>query len=544
MEKRTSTPALLRGLPLAVVATAAVVGLPLLAVSLLRYSGAVDSMLLLLGVAMALSVTVSHLGSVLWATRPGEGDAVFGDLMLWGWVRRRRQERRIASAARMLEPRSRPALQRGDRRALSRHARLLERLASSLEARDPYTQNHSRRVARHAAAIAKRMGLPAEEVARIRTAGTLHDVGKLETPREIMNKPEGLTDEEFAVIKEHPVTGARMIAELGDEDLTRMVRHHHERLDGKGYPDGLRGDEIPVGARILAVADTFDAITSRRPYRPARPHRRALKVLAAEAGEQLDPDAVRAFRAYYSGLRSVAFWSFFLNGPRLLPSLLGDLRSGGLAVAAKATTATAVTVAAAGVAGQALPVQPPAIAAQKAGAAAAQVPASADAPAFQAVADRALVNSFGDDAAEAARYSAANPAPEATTDHAGDDASSPTVAAPTDSFTATGANGRDEAELVSQSSGSGEKGSSPTVKTGAGAIGIRRGGGSRGKRDGGSGPPAAIQLPDRAQAPDRVPPVSGSLPPQAQGPPSTRPGNSGSSGSAARSPQAEAARRS
>src|SRR4051812_39605758 len=119
------------------------------------------------------------------------------------------------------------------------------------------------------------MGLPAAEVAKVRTAAALHDVGKLHTPRSILTKPGRLTDSEFALIKRHPVDGAVMTSGIGDPEISAMIRHHHERLDGRGYPDGLSGEDIPVGARIISVADTFDAITSHRTYRRAAHHKRA-----------------------------------------------------------------------------------------------------------------------------------------------------------------------------------------------------------------------------------------------------------------------------
>src|SRR5205807_9189871 len=110
-----------------------------------------------------------------------------------------------------------------------RRIELFESLASALEARDAYTHGHTRRVTRHATAIAERMGLSKEQVAKVRTAAAIHDIGKLKTPREVLNKPGRLTDDEFAVIKGHPVDGARMAADLGDYDITSMVLHHHER---------------------------------------------------------------------------------------------------------------------------------------------------------------------------------------------------------------------------------------------------------------------------------------------------------------------------
>jgi HD-GYP domain-containing protein (c-di-GMP phosphodiesterase class II) len=181
-----------------------------------------------------------------------------------------------------------------------RRAELLSELAAELESCDPYTHGHSRRVARHAVIIAIRMGLAEHEVATIRAAAALHDVGKINTPRAVLHKPGRLSDVEVALIELHPGDGAEIVSTLGDADLTAMVRHHHERLDGTGYPDRLSGDEIPLGARIIAVADTLDAITSTRPYRPARTHDAAMEILEAEAGARLDLDGVSALAAYYA----------------------------------------------------------------------------------------------------------------------------------------------------------------------------------------------------------------------------------------------------
>ena len=139
-----------------------------------------------------------------------------------------------------------------------------------LESRDTYTRRHSLRVTRHCEGIAKELGLPEAEVARICTAAALHDVGKFFTPREVLNKPDRLTDEEFAVIKRHPGEGAKLVEGVVEPEIVAMIRHHHERLGGSGYPDGICGDDIPLGARIIAVADTFDAMTSTRAYRTAR----------------------------------------------------------------------------------------------------------------------------------------------------------------------------------------------------------------------------------------------------------------------------------
>ena len=196
------------------------------------------------------------------------------------------------------------------RLAPRKQARELARLAGELENRVPGSAGHSRRVASHAAGIAKRMGLSSAQVKTIRRAAELHDIGKVETPAEIVNKPGPLSAGEFEVVRRHADLGGRIVAGLGDAELAAIVRHHHERLDGGGYPDGLAGEEIPLGARSVAVADTFDALAASRPYRAAKRVDEALEMIEAEAGAQLDPEAVAAFRRHHSGLarlRRVAF---------------------------------------------------------------------------------------------------------------------------------------------------------------------------------------------------------------------------------------------
>lgn len=168
----------------------------------------------------------------------------------------------------------------------------LRQLVRRLEARHPSTHGHSRRVAEHAGALAAELGLSEAMVAKIRTAALLHDVGKSEVPSGIIDKPGPLSGAEYATIRCHPETGARMVEALGDATVTAIVRHHHERFDGTGYPAGLCDYEIPLGARIVAVADTYDALISQRPYRPAMSERRALSLLEQAAGDQLDPTVV------------------------------------------------------------------------------------------------------------------------------------------------------------------------------------------------------------------------------------------------------------
>jgi putative two-component system response regulator len=143
-------------------------------------------------------------------------------------------------------------------------------LAYALEAKDVYTSGHSQRVTEISVAIAEHLGLPKETIEKIRLAGLVHDIGKIGVREVMLNKPDSLSDEEFEHVRLHSETGERILEPIvDDEEILKAVRHHHERYDVKGYPDGLRAEQIPRLARIIAVADTFDAMTSERLYRKA-----------------------------------------------------------------------------------------------------------------------------------------------------------------------------------------------------------------------------------------------------------------------------------
>jgi HD-GYP domain-containing protein (c-di-GMP phosphodiesterase class II) len=329
----------IRLLPRVFAATALVAVSPLLAVWGLGRLHVVDSPLLAAALGAALSLALYHLAATFWQRRPDAADVLFGDLMLWGWVRRCVQQRRITDAAALLGAGRGTAGHDPMQLSPARRARMLERLASDLEARDAYTLGHSRRVARYSALIAKRMGVPKAELSRIRTAGAVHDIGKLQTPLDVLRKPGALTDAEFILIKRHPVDGAQIVAILEDDTLTETVLRHHERLDGSGYPGGLRGGEVSLGARIVAVADTFDALTSSRSYRAASSHKQALDILRAEAGSRLDDGAVDAFLSAYLGRRPFGAWIALTDlGERLLAWLAGDAAGTGSRLAAIAGT--------------------------------------------------------------------------------------------------------------------------------------------------------------------------------------------------------------
>ena len=171
-------------------------------------------------------------------------------------------------------------------------------LCQAVETKDFYTRGHSERVSRGAVMIASEIGMRPERVGAIRYAGMLHDVGKLGVPTSVLQKRGSLTDDEYAAVQLHPMRGLDMVREIGflDEALAGIM-HHHERIDGKGYPMGLAGDEIPEFARVLGVADAFDAMTSDRSYRGARPIPEAIAELRKWAGKQFDPAFVDAFVA-------------------------------------------------------------------------------------------------------------------------------------------------------------------------------------------------------------------------------------------------------
>jgi response regulator RpfG family c-di-GMP phosphodiesterase len=172
----------------------------------------------------------------------------------------------------------------------------IDSLVRTLEARDPYTKGHSMRVRRYALCLADAIGLDPRRRKHLSLAAKLHDIGKVGIPEGILNKPSALTRDEFMAVCEHPVIGERILSPIiHNRDILAGIRHHHERPDGLGYPDGLRGSQLPLLARIIAIVDAFDALTSTRAYRGSRPAAEALDILRAGAGTQFDSDLVRAF---------------------------------------------------------------------------------------------------------------------------------------------------------------------------------------------------------------------------------------------------------
>ena len=174
----------------------------------------------------------------------------------------------------------------------------LQALVAAIDAKDPYTRGHSQRVAMLSRAIGEAAGLSALELKQVHMAGLVHDIGKIGMPESILRKQTRLTDEEFAVVKQHPEMGYRILRDIPQlAPVLGGVRYHHERIDGRGYPHGLAGDEIPLFARIIAIADTFDAMSSTRTYRAAKPRELVLAEMQACAGSQLDPRLLARFRS-------------------------------------------------------------------------------------------------------------------------------------------------------------------------------------------------------------------------------------------------------
>jgi|SRR6266404_631984 len=181
---------------------------------------------------------------------------------------------------------------------LERAETVLFALARSIEAKDPHTQGHCERLATTAEALARRMNLPEDQIIALRRAGVIHDIGKVAVPDSILLKPSALTDDERNVMQQHPVVGEKICKPLHSLHLVLpIIRHHHEKMDGSGYPDGLEGDAIPLTARILQVVDVFDALTSRRPYKRALSTAEALATMNSEVQRGWwDPQVFQEFR--------------------------------------------------------------------------------------------------------------------------------------------------------------------------------------------------------------------------------------------------------
>jgi HD superfamily phosphohydrolase YqeK len=305
--------------PHAVAATAGVVLLPIaLVVAVILIASAPPSAVTLVLLGFAAAVAAAVVGSSIWRKRPESADLGFDQLMLWAWLHRRNAENRLERGAKLLGLDRAGTPVADVQISRERQLEVLHDLNLALESKDPYTHGHSQRVERHSYRTAFAMGLSVHEIEDLRRAAALHDVGKIRIPDRILRKPTQLTIEERAVVEEHVVVGAWMVSQVGNADVVSAVRHHHERWDGAGYPDGLAGSNIPLFARIIAVADAYDAITSTRPYRVSSDREFAVDVLRESSGTQFDPQVVDAFIAALPLRTPVAGLMVLLAGPRLV----------------------------------------------------------------------------------------------------------------------------------------------------------------------------------------------------------------------------------
>jgi putative two-component system response regulator len=186
---------------------------------------------------------------------------------------------------------------------LERAESVITTLALTIEARDPYTGGHCERLARYATALGRALGVDGALLKALRLGGFLHDLGKIAIPDRILLKPGPLDPEERAVMQTHAAIGADLVRDMRTlDDVRPLIRHHHERYDGSGYPDGLRGEGIPLGARILAIVDVYDALRTARPYKAAMSHAQAVAILQREtAAGAWDPQLVSAFIQLFEG---------------------------------------------------------------------------------------------------------------------------------------------------------------------------------------------------------------------------------------------------
>lgn len=250
-------------------------------------------------IAVIMVTAVAETGTAVDALKRGASDYITKPFNL---------EEVIISVERCLEMRNLELANRDYRDHLEQRVRkqtdeiremfmgAMRSLAGALEAKDCYTLGHSDRVTEIAVIIAGEAGLSEHEVDQVRLAATVHDIGKIGLPESILQKQGRLTSEEFEQVKKHPDVSERILEPVvRDRDVLAIVRHHHERFDGKGYPDGLKGEEIPLGARIICVADAYDAMTSDRPYRAGVSPEDTRKQMRTNRGTQFDPDLVDLF---------------------------------------------------------------------------------------------------------------------------------------------------------------------------------------------------------------------------------------------------------
>ncbi|NOZ85893.1 MAG: response regulator [Deltaproteobacteria bacterium] len=251
---------------------------------------------------LEIAVNILKLGAYDYLTKPVSMDELKFALERSLELRQLRLDRENE------EQRLRERVKEQKRQLESSYLDTVMALAAALEAKDRYTQGHSERVTFYSVALAREIGLSNQEIDRLSLGGQLHDIGKIGIRETVLNKNGKLTDKEYEHVKTHPLIGAQILGRIKSmAPILPIVRHHHERYDGAGYPDGLKGENVPLEARIVAVADAFDAMTSNRAYRSAIPLEEAIKRLVACKGTQFDPALVDVFQDLLSkGMISIS----------------------------------------------------------------------------------------------------------------------------------------------------------------------------------------------------------------------------------------------
>ena len=305
-------------------------------------SGRYPSLIPALVLVMTFTLIAVVVGAWLWDDRHPTSIFSFGDLMLWNWWRRHRAEKRLVRNTQLLgfertgAYRGDPIADQGDR------LELLAEIADALDAKSSYTFDHTDRVERLAHDMGLALGLSEEQLKKLSTAAFLHDVGNIRIPEHILLKPGELTDADRRTVESHALLGAMMAYEVVTRDVADGILHHHERWDGDGYPNGLSGQKIPLYARVIAVAETYDALTSTRAHRESLSPAQALELLKTEAGAQFDPLVVEALEMVVP--RPLALFDKVPLLARLRPRLrewaILFRRVGRVAISSVITTAT------------------------------------------------------------------------------------------------------------------------------------------------------------------------------------------------------------
>ena len=331
-----------RSLILSVITTVLVAVAPtFIAFALLVFSQPSPNYTAAVGLAIALTIGALVAGSALWRTQPESAGIAFGDLMLWNWVRHYQAERTLFNATATLGFDRHGKFIAPSTATPEEQMRAMRSIAKALDAKSSYTLGHSRRVSRHSRHVGEHLGLEESSIDNLALAALLHDVGNVALSEDVLRKTGQLTPDERADFEASVLLGSEMVQKAGLLEVVQGIRHHHERFDGRGYPDSLNGEAIPEFARIVAIAEAFDAMTSTRPYRRGFSTREATDVLRAESGSQFDPDLVEAFIATLPKPSPFARFAFLTALSRHFREVWIVLRRIG-AVAISATASTVV----------------------------------------------------------------------------------------------------------------------------------------------------------------------------------------------------------